>query len=215
MNKKLIIGIVILIGLLTAAGVAYNYFSGFKKALISFEKEGITSAEVYQYSPYHAHEGDEETKIATLSKSDTLSLKPGKYYVIPKGDTVDDTEIPFTIDDKDITVSLRPGYSEAYLESVLAKELPTIRSVIESTYSAVSDFTIETGKLYEDGTWYGTLLVQKVEPKDVGDTYRVVLHKTNGTWKIAAAPRLVLTIPEHKDIPAAILRDLNKQATSS
>lgn len=209
MNRKYLIFIIAFIVIAIAAGAIYSYVSSFRKVAITLERPDM-SAELFKRDP-NSDESNNDTKEATLSSSQTLSLQPGKYYLIPKGDKLDQSQISFTVGDKDTTISVNPGYSQDYLNSLLDKELPTIRAVLTTKYPAITSYSIQRGKLYEDGTWYGTLLVEKVAPQDVGDTYRVVLHKVKDTWQVAAAPQLVLTTPDNKDVPEAVLRDLNKQ----
>jgi hypothetical protein len=213
MNRKntliIIVSAVVLI-LLVVAGFIFNDVRNSHKATINIQKSGIT-AEVFKRDP-QAEESTYDQKVATLSDSGTISLKAGKYYVIPKGKDLDDSQISFEIIDKDVSVNVNPGYSAAYLEAKTAAEVASANTVITSTYPLTSTgFSINSGKLYLDGTWYGATLVQKAVEKNNGDVYRLVLHKVDGKWQVAATPQLVLTIADNKTIPDTILRDLNRQ----
>lgn len=215
MNKRNIT-IFIIAGIVTAAliaaGLAYKYYSSFQKVTIITKQQDLT-ADVYERNP-NSDSSNSDTKVGTVHGTKVFSLQPGKYYAIPEGTTYDTSQISFTVDTKDITVTLNPGFSQNYLAAKLAEELPAIQAVITSKYAPIlSDYTINKGKLYLDGTWYGTTLVQNSPaPGELGDTYRTVLHKVNGTWQIAAIPELVISAPEHTDIPFSVLSDLNAQS---
>jgi len=215
MNRKytirlIIIGIIIIA--LIGAGFAYKYFSSFHKVTLTVQQSGL-SADIYQRNP-NSDESDSDTKVGTVKGTQILSLQPAKYYAVPTDAKYDNSQISFTVADKDMSVSVNPGFSSNYLASVLATELPNITTVINAKYAAIlSGYTINSGKLYLDGTWYGTTITQKSPgPGQLGDVYRTVLHKVNGTWQFAATPALILTAPDHKDIPNDILVDLNKQS---
>ena len=213
MNRKNTITITIIavaLIVLIIAGFIFNDIRNSHKATINIQKSGIT-AEVFMRNP-NFDESDHDTKVDTLTSPATISLKPGKYYVIPKGKDLDDSQISFEITNKDVSVSVNPGYSAAYLQAKTAAEVAAANTVITTAYPvAKTGFSINSGKLYLDGTWYGATLVQKSQEKNNGDVYRLVLHKVDGKWQVAATPKLVLTLSENKDIPDTILRDLNRE----
>jgi hypothetical protein len=215
MNRKnitrlIIIGIVL--AALIGAGFAYQYFSSFRKVTFTVQQAGL-SADIYQRNP-NSEESDSDTKMGTIKNGQVLSLQPAKYYAVPTDTKYDNAQISFTVADKDMSVTVDPGFSPNYLASILAAELPAINSVISAKYASVlGDFTVNSGKLYLDGSWYGTTITQKSPgPGQLGDVYRTVLHKVNGKWQFAATPALVLTSPDHTNIPNDILVDLNKQS---
>lgn len=207
----LIIGVVIAIALI-AAGFAIKYYSSFKKVTVTTVQQDLT-ADIYARNP-NSEESDSDTKVGTVKGSKTFSLQPGKYYAVPQGNKYDQSQVSFTVDTKDISVSVNPGLSDHYLIDMLKQESAAIMNVLTTKYaSIIGNYTVNPGKLYLDGSWYGTTLVGKSPgPGELGDTYRTVLHKINGTWTVAAIPELVLTAPEHTDIPASILSDLNSQS---
>jgi len=212
MNRKTtlitIVSAVVLI-LLVVGGFVFNDIRNSHKATINIQKTGIT-AEVFKRDP-NAEESTYDEKVATLTEPGTITLKSGRYYVIPKGKDLDESQISFDIADKDVSVNVNPGYSAAYLKAKTAAEVAAANTLITSTYPLTSTgFSINSGKLYLDGSWYGATLIQKAQQKNNGDVYRLVLHKIDGKWQIAATPQLVLTIVDNKNIPDTILRDLNR-----
>ena len=216
MNRRNIIifiisGIVIIA--LIASGFAIKYYTAFKKVTVTTVQQDLT-ADVYQRNP-NSDGPDGDTKVGTVHGTKVFSLQPGKYYAIAEGTKYDKSQqISFTVDSKDFSVTVNPSFSDDYLVELFKQQIATIRNLIATKYaSIIGNYTINPGKLYLDGTWYGTTLVGKSpSPGELGDTYRIVLHKVNNTWTIAAAPAIVLSAPDYKDIPFTILSDLNTQS---
>ncbi|HEY5695644.1 MAG TPA: hypothetical protein VIQ80_02310 [Candidatus Saccharimonadales bacterium] len=203
-----IVAIALIIG-----GVLFQYYASFHKVTIEIKRPELT-VDIYRANP-NAEEMDATsgTKITTTSETKTLSLQADKYYVLPQGDKYDNSAIPFTIKDKDATISVNPGFSNTYLTSLLQQELSTVKSVMLTKYPFITTgFKLNDGKLYEDGTWYGTTLIQNADPGSNGDVYRTVLHKVNGTWQFVATPAIIISTLDHKDIPETVLNDLNRQS---
>jgi hypothetical protein len=218
MNKKNITIIVATTGLvlLIAAGIAVNnYVTSFRKVAIHVERAGLT-ADVYK-ADFAAEEGasTDNSKIASINGSQTLSLQAGSYYITPTTKTIDPSPIAFSVGQTDISVTVNPGLSKEHLASLVAKEQPAAIAVLTAKYPQLSNFTLGDGKLYQNGEWYGISMTQKVQPTDVGDIYRTVLHKVNGKWEIVATPQLVLTSDANKNIPVDILRDVNLMQSGS
>lgn len=196
---------------LIGGGFAYRYYASFKNVTITVKNPEVT-ADIYRRDP-DAEESDYDVKIDSVKGTKTLSLQPDKYYAVPREEKFNPQQVSFEVVDKDLNVTVNPGFSTAYLDSLLKKELPAINAAITSTYQSVlAGFTVNKGKLYEDGSWYGTTLVQNVSGGEYGDVYRAVLHKKDGAWQFAATPEIILTAPAHRDIPQAILFDLNQQS---
>jgi hypothetical protein len=198
---------------LIAGGFAYKYFTSFHTVTISIKNPEIT-VDVYQpeegINPEDGTPNDK--KISSVKGVQKLSLQAGNYYVVPQGEKFDTSQITFQVADKDISVNVNPGLSATYLSLLLKQELPRINSVIIAKYPiATTNFALNNGKLYKDGTWYGTTLIQHATAGNNGDVYRTILHKVNGVWQFAATPELVLTVPMHKDIPQSVLSDINDQ----
>lgn len=213
MNKRSITTIIVtclIIGIIIAGALTYKYFSSFQKVTFTIE-QGVSVA-LYRRSDSGSDSTNDDTKISTLSHSQTVSLQPGGYYVIPEGNLYDQSQIGFTVADKPVSVAVDPAFSQVHLKTLLDGELSTIKSVLLAKYPQITtNFTLNVGTLYRDGSWYGTTLVQKAAPGNNGDVYRTVLHKVSGVWKIAAIPQLLITAPDNKTIPEDILKDLNSQ----
>lgn len=94
----------------------------------------------------------------------------------------------------------------------LQSELPTIMGVLNSAYPAIAtDYTVNPGSLYGDGTWFGTTLSYKGGDTLNRDTLRVLMQKKNNIWTIRTTPpEPLLSAKKYPDVPKSILQSLNK-----
>ena len=172
--------------------VAFNFVPG--------DLEGIT---VYNR---------DENEVGKLQENGSLRLQNGEYTYRPLGEMWSTDPVGFTVD-SDEEISVNPSYSDDHRYEILRRENPAIVGVINNTFGdTMRDFTIETGTIYQQGDWYATLLSQDSLPGGQdGDIYRIVLHKVDGTWQIAAGPEIVLGAPVYPDVPYEILKDINSR----
>lgn len=209
--KKLILYSLAALILIIVAYIGITYYMSFHSVTIHLQ--GLDkSADVYR--EILGKDGRPEgsgIKVASLQQSKTISLQAGNYYVTPTTINIDQTNISFVVTNSNVSVTVNPGYSSTYLTSILPAKLPAINAFLTATYPQLSDFTVNPGSLYLDGTWYGTTLVQNAEPGNNGDVYRLVLHYANNKWSVAAMPQLVLTAVANKNVPFSILHELNMQ----
>lgn len=104
--------------------------------------------------------------------------------------------------------------SEAELTALLQTELPSITTVIAAAYPDISTlYNIQTGKLYGQGQWYGTILTYRGPDTDNRDTLRLLLQKKDNQWLIKTTPpQPLLNVADYPDVPKKILQDLNQPA---
>ena len=206
----IIVGIIAIA--LIAGGFVYKYYASLHTITIKVQASDLNVDVYKQKAGVDEQDAESGEKQGTVKGTKTMSLQAGTYFMLPQGSKYDVSPISFIVEDKDMTVTANPGFSEEYLTSLLKQELPAIKAVIVAKYPiATTNFKLNDGKLYDDGTWYGTTLVQNANVGNNGDVYRTVLRKVNGIWQFAAAPELILGAPTHKDIPKSILTDLNNQ----
>jgi hypothetical protein len=206
MNKKTLTILLILAAIIIGISIIF-YLQSFKTVRLNFKKADIL-VNIYQNT------GDDqagETKIATLDKTGELRLQNGRYVIMPEGEKYDRSSIKFEVKNADQTIDINPGYSASHLDSLLNIELPALHSVLTSMYPRViTGFTLDRGRLYDEGQWYATTLTQKtMTPDEEGDIYRTVLKKENGIWNIKAKPDLLLSTKAYPNIPKAILSNIN------
>lgn len=204
MNKKLLVIVISLIIVLTGGLGLYAFLNSFKE--VSFDIINGINVTLTHSSK------DSKTKIIDrFNSSKVLSLQAGKYCINPSGDNIDSSSICFEVKNKPMTIKVDPSYSEEYLSTILTNELPTLSSLINTTYAPIiGGYDIDSGKLYSKGEWYATTLTEKVAPSDRGDIYRLIAHKENGTWKITAFPQITISRLDYPGIPVNIIRDVNK-----
>lgn len=212
--KKLAIFSIIIMALTAGTVATIIYINSFQKVSVTLG-EDVTEATLYKVNPEEGHDheikGDPQQKI---TKSGELSLQNGAYYIIPEGEKISKEEITFTVDNGPLSVDVRPSYSDEYLISLLNSEQAAITQVITDKFpSNMANYVIKEGALYKKGEWYGALLMSNASNPDLrsqSDYYRIILHKENGVWSVVQTPQLVLSAAEFKDVPADILRAVNK-----
>ena len=173
------------------------------------------SIAVYSVGYYEtqSEEGDldGQDSLGKLQSSGTLRLKTGDYYVVPSGDRTSSEAIKIQLKDDTESIDIKPYYSEDYLASAFSDQIADINSVISDKYSSIiSNYTIDEGKFYHYGDWYGTTLYNEPTREGGSDTYGVILHKVDGAWQIAATPEMVFRYSDHKDVPADIIDAVNR-----
>lgn len=91
-------------------------------------------------------------------------------------------------------------------------ETPAILSIIQTAYpKIITDYTIGTGKLYNEGKWYGTTLTYKGTDTNNRDTLRVLLQKKGESWIIRTTPpEPILSAKKYPDVPISVLKAINK-----
>ena len=196
--------LVLFVLVIAAVGFGFlRYHLSFKTVYIDIKHPGV-SVTIYN---------SKKKQVTALPASGKLSLKTGKYSVVPGGTNISTKAIPLTVNETGAYLTVDPGYSQAYLNQLLQGEIGDIKAVITSTYpNAISDFSINTGSLYTYGDWYATTLVQNPPgPGASGDVYRTVLHKVQDKWQVAATPAIALSVKEYPHIPKPVLDSINKQ----
>lgn len=210
-RKQIILAVIALVSVIVIASVVF-ILSRFHKVEIVLERPGITAT----VSRFDVNTGV-STEVSKLDSDKTLHLTKGSYYIEPAGENINTSQINFTVDSSSKTVRVDPTLSDEYYAQILNDEKSAIHKVITSTYpdrfkkGNVFEYKFVREQIYLEGDWYGAVLGAKLsDPRDVGDNYRLVLHKTDGKWKIVAQPELVLSAIENPDIPKSILDDINK-----
>ncbi len=181
-------------------------YSSYKS--ISFNMSTNVSSAVI-YSASYPEDGA-SAKITTLSSSATVRLKPGTYYITPTGENIVTDTYEITVDRSTTNIDINPYYSDSYLSSNFTDELTSITSVLKSAYPAVgSDYSLGEGHFYHFGDWYGASLYKSPDANGAYDFYGVILHKMNGSWGIAAPPKLIFSYSSYPEIPKDIIYAVN------
>lgn len=202
--------LLLIIGALVAAGIGLIKYLGSRQEL-TVNYNNATNVVVREADTEEDPE-QQETKATTVAQSgETISLPKGLYIVTYKGsEGYADGEVSVRLGDTKQTATIDPTYSQSKLVSMLDAELGAIKSVLASKYPNISLYSIEKGKLYGRGEWYGTKLVYQGTDIYNADTLRVVMHKEGEQWKVATdPPGISLSGLLYPDVPREILADVN------
>jgi len=97
-------------------------------------------------------------------------------------------------------------YSTARLDKTLDTDRLNIHSVAYR-YASNDDYKITSEQLLGSADWY----VAKLTPNNSNrDTLKIILHKVNNSWIVAAKPAIALWVDDYQAIPQDIIRAANK-----
>lgn len=105
-----------------------------------------------------------------------------------------------------------PTASELTL--LLQKEQAAIDSSITASFPQISTlYTIERGKLYHKGEWYGAILQYKGSESANRDTLRIVMQQKAGIWVLRTSqPQPLVSKQDIPNAPVSMLDDINRPA---
>ncbi len=108
--------------------------------------------------------------------------------------------------------SQTPVISKVDLQKQLLSEQPTITSVLLAAYPKIAtDYTVNVGKLFDQGEWFGTTLTYRGSDTANRDTLRVLMQKKQGLWVLRTTPpRPLLSIVDFSDAPKSVLDAINQ-----
>jgi hypothetical protein len=163
---------------------------------------------VFKTQPLTVEVLDSSNKpVATVSTSATLTLANGNYSAKPSGRNIDSTPIKFSVDGKDMSVTINPSFSNEYFSGLIKTELEAINSIIVKRYpQLISKYTIHVGELQQQAEWYVTALTHKKSNNDnPKDAYKIILKKMNGVWDVVNSPQIVPTIYNMPGVPGNVI----------
>jgi len=193
------------------------YQGSLQKVTISFDTTGDPTLNLYSQSN---DDKDPQVKhdkvIHTFTKTETITLQKGKYVIETKGAKFSKNPTVITVGDSPLEKTIPIKYTDEYLAQLLATEKSSITLSIATQVKNVQTlYSIQPGKLYGKGEWYGTALVYQGPSRDNRDTLHLVMRKTDGsTWAIATTPQISLSAIDSPDIPKYILSEVNSYGGS-
>ncbi len=217
-TRKHLVALMFSILLAVGAFMGVRYFLSLKTLVVSFEN--ISSVSIYKTKDLDDGNAKEPLKKIVDSGQD-VTLPRGNYtlqYEASKNYQSGFKQVELV--EKNQSINLSPEYSDDYLNEVLDGELGSIKKAIINKYPKVKSlYSIQQGRLYGKGEWYGTALVYKGSflGADMfkSDTLRIVLKKENNKWVVATnPPDIILTSISYPDIPVDILRNTNSLPSS-
>lgn len=216
-QRNYLIAAIILFFLLVGGGSAAYFFTQYKQVHVV-----ITDSEAVAELTTSA-DNTQQAGAQEVHNNSTVWLKKQTYYAhFTDADKFNTTAQSITIDDKTTSITLDPSFSNSNLNSMLQSEKSAISQVITQSVKG-SGYVPAEGSLYHRGEWYATTLTvykaSSADPDianpDDADTYYVVLKKENNSWKLVAGPSLIITKPEHPEIPSYIIENINPAQSSS
>jgi hypothetical protein len=105
-----------------------------------------------------------------------------------------------------------PKHVKVDLGAQLTSEHATISGVLLTAYPKIAtDYTVTKERLFDQGQWYGALLMYHGADQANRDTLRVLMQKKDGVWTVRTSPpRPLLSTVEFPDVPRSILVEINK-----
>jgi len=194
--------IIILVFVIASSVAGYIYYRNASLSTISLDTKS---------SSFSLYNSVDKKPFATISSPTELRLHNGQYCAIALDKKYSNTPSCFSVYRTDLSFTFDVGYSSDYLKELLPVEQDIINSVIRSTYpNSIGNYTICKGSLYGKGDIYGSVIVEKVvDRSDSTDSYRVVLKKEDGSWKVTRNPVIVLDKTTFKDISFDTLQKIN------
>lgn len=214
-SKKLLFWLIGGATLIIAAMVGLSYYNSFQDVTVTVKNPpGSLTLDLYK-GVVDDHDIEQTGPVLrTISATETFSTKKGSYVLVPKGQNIDTSPVSFTVQGKPHEQVVDLPYTDEYLKNQLSGEKDAILSAITTKYpTATKRYTINDGKLYHWGEWYGATLTSRENPDEYvyADTVRILLKKQDGTWTVMSdPPEIILSTPTYPDTPEYILKDINR-----
>lgn len=200
-STRIVLSLISIIAACVGVYALWSYVHSFQEVTFRFNSEQgyveIVGADTQKLYPIDAQ---------------PVRLKKGEYAARNVGKNIKPEARTLTIGDATTTIDTTFNYTEAYLQSLYARERVAIEALIYQRYpKAQTDSILARGKLYHQGEYYGAILIANDPSGDNADTLRVLAEKKDGTWRLRSAPPApVLSAPLYRDIDRAILLDINQ-----
>jgi hypothetical protein len=214
-NTRIILAGIGSIIILVAVGGLFAYTSyknSLQNVVITFDTKYATLNLYKSKSEAHPTE-KQDSALRTITSGETFTLAPGSYVIEASGTNVKANPINIVVGNTPTTQTIPISYTDAYLDQQLTQNheaiVQAISTGLASTMSSL--YTVEPGKVYGYGDWYGTTLVYKGSDTNNRDSLHILLHKQDGRWSMSTkTPAITLSAQEYKEVPSYILRDVNR-----
>lgn len=186
------------------------YRGSLQKVTISFDTIGNPTLNLYSSNGKDS-QAQRGKPIHTFTATETIVLQKGNYIIETSGENFSKNPTAITVGDSPLEKTIPIKYTDDYLTQLLIKEKPSIMQAIITKFNNVQTlYSIQPGKLYGKGEWFGTALVYKGPSRDYRDTLHLVMRKNDGsTWSIVNTPQISLSAADNPDVPTYILSEVN------
>ena len=212
-KQKIVLWGLLLIILIGAARAYVTYKDSFQTITIT-AKSNFTFSLYGAVAAQESNAYDKNKLSFSTSTPSKHKVKRGEYVYVVTGRNGDYQTLAqgITIGGQPISMPIPSlNFTSGKLTALLSAENSDIKAAIQAKYpSQMGLYSIQEGKLYENGDWYGAKLV----PNDPGtyDTLRIVLRKETGTWRVVTdPPEITISQPVYPNIPANILINLDNR----
>lgn len=183
---------------------AWLYINSFQFVTISYNRS---------YGTITMTGGNLERPLVIVSGT-KMKLKKGHYQLAASGTNVRQTTEDLQVGGQPIVKNIYIALSDEFLKKQLANEEAAIQQAILEQYPVIANlYTINHGKLYGRGEWYGTVLTYRGSDSDNRDSLRILLQKDGRIWHvITTPPEPLLSAKKLPNVPSYILSDINQPA---
>lgn len=202
--KKLFISTV-LIGVAVSSLIIFGYYAS--RETVSFHL-----AQAGQTVTVYSDTKKQPKKITSLSIDASIKLRKGAYYYTVTGERYDPNhKTSFSVGDNPVDLRVDPDYSAKYLATLVGNEVTITTPLVKAAHPRVmGEYDVSMSQLFKKGEWMGVLLKKRVDPRDLADDYRLVLHKENGSWVIVHHPEIIVTKYNNGSVPIDVLSGVNR-----
>lgn len=209
--RKLIL-IVILILVITIPAIIYvNYLNSIQKVTVTFDRTYIEKVDIYNGDVTSGISGVLGSFNQTVENGKAITIKKGTYTLKPIGKNIKDTTVKLVVGDTPVTQNVTADYSEKYLASLLPAELPLILASLDRDSPDLKNlYSLNEGKLYGHGEWFGSTLNYTGTESLRRDNLRFVMKKVDNNWiLITNPPQITLSAKDYPQIPHDVLSKVN------
>lgn len=207
MNKNRLILFIIALVILIGGYFAVREIMSYHKVTFTYG-DHVSAVKVY----INDVNADAPKELASIESSNSsVTLREGYYRYESVGENVSKTSTPFTVSG-DMTIEASAEYSETYLASRAAEQLPAINSALKTAYpSAMNTYEINNIALLKKADW-AVVVLSKIgsDNNNPAPFYRAILKKQSANiWQVVSKPQLVITKFNTPDVEDSILRSAN------
>jgi hypothetical protein len=148
--------------------------------------------------------------VAVIHPNMPITIAKGPHILVVSGANLSPLNYGFVLGSTPANKHIDISYTQDYLNRLVPNANAEVIPLIQNQYSQVSNlYTINSGKLYGEGDWYGTTLTYKGPIPDNRDSLRIVAHKENGVWKLATPVLITVSAISYPNIPRYVLVGVN------
>lgn len=178
---------------------------------VTFIYTPLDGAEVslHQNKNQTSTDGEPGEKIADITPNSTITLKNDKNYVIKiAGQDIQAYTTVLYLNSPTVKRQIYISRTPEYLASVKQSEGDEITESAKNQlqkWLSLYDISPDSVVVVDDGSWAVVKLTYKGSVTLARDSLFAILHKKDGSWQVVAGPEIVISKPDHPDIPSAAI----------